>query len=95
MKQERKNPTPLGVGEVNEVWTELCVQLTLLKWIRQRFLCYPPLKKRMQLIRHTGTLSLSSTRLEALELMRQINYGYDPITDRLQRVLEVDELTRS
>ena len=34
-------------------------------------------------------------RLEALELMRQINYGYNPITERLQRVLEVGELTRS
>jgi hypothetical protein len=32
-------------------------------------------------------------RLEALELMRQINYGYNPITDRLQRVLEVARLT--
>ena len=30
-------------------------------------------------------------RLEALELMRQIVYGYDP-TARLQRVLEVTEL---
>jgi len=28
-------------------------------------------------------------RLEAVELMRQINYGYDPTTTRLQRVLEV------
>jgi hypothetical protein len=28
-------------------------------------------------------------RLEALELMRQIVYGYDPATARLQRVLEV------
>jgi hypothetical protein len=34
-------------------------------------------------------------RLEALELMRQINYGYNPVTDRLQRVLEVAELTPS
>ena len=33
-------------------------------------------------------------RLEALELMRQINYGYDPNTERLQRVLEIAELTR-
>ena len=32
-------------------------------------------------------------RLEALELMRQINYGYDPTTERLQRVLEVAEFT--
>ena len=31
-------------------------------------------------------------RLEALELMRQINYGYDPTTARLQRVLEIAEL---
>ncbi|MDE0085749.1 MAG: hypothetical protein OXU23_08575 [Candidatus Poribacteria bacterium] len=31
-------------------------------------------------------------RMEALELMRQINYGYDPTTARLQRVLEIVEL---
>jgi hypothetical protein len=31
-------------------------------------------------------------RLEYLEFMRQINYGYDPATSRLQRVLEVVEL---
>lgn len=30
-------------------------------------------------------------RLEALELMRQIAYGYDPSTERLQRILEVVE----
>jgi hypothetical protein len=30
-----------------------------------------------------------SERLEAVELMRQIIYGYDPSTTRLQRVLEV------
>ena len=32
-------------------------------------------------------------RLKAVELMRQINYGYDPTTTRLQRVLEVTQLT--
>jgi hypothetical protein len=31
-------------------------------------------------------------RMEALELMRQIIYGYDPATTRLQRVFEVVEL---
>ncbi len=31
-------------------------------------------------------------RMDALELMRQIIYGYDPATTRLQRVLEVVEL---
>jgi hypothetical protein len=31
-------------------------------------------------------------RLYALESMRQIIYGYDPATTRLQRVLEVAEL---
>jgi hypothetical protein len=31
-------------------------------------------------------------RLEALELLRQIHYGYDPATLRLQRVLTVVEL---
>jgi hypothetical protein len=31
-------------------------------------------------------------RMEALELMREIIYGYDPATTRLQRVLEVAEL---
>jgi hypothetical protein len=32
-----------------------------------------------------------AARLEALELMRQVMYGYDPISDRLERVLEVIE----
>jgi hypothetical protein len=31
-------------------------------------------------------------RLEAMEWMRQVNYGYDPTTDRLQRVLTVAPL---
>jgi hypothetical protein len=31
-------------------------------------------------------------RFEAIELMRQIMYGYDPDTERLQRVLEIAEL---
>jgi hypothetical protein len=30
-------------------------------------------------------------RFEALELLRQIAYGYDPATERLQRVFEVAE----
>ena len=30
-------------------------------------------------------------RLEALEQMRQIVYGYDPTTTRLQRVLTITE----
>ena len=30
-------------------------------------------------------------RLEAVELMRQILYGYDPSTTRLQRVLEITQ----
>lgn len=34
-------------------------------------------------------------RLEAMELMRQIHYGYDPATERLQRFFEVVELKRS
>ncbi|MFQ6114153.1 MAG: hypothetical protein ACE5NG_08695 [bacterium] len=34
-------------------------------------------------------------RLEALELMRQTIYGYDPVTTRLQRFFEVAELTQS
>ena len=33
-------------------------------------------------------------RLEALELLRQLAYGYDPATARLQRVFEVTELKR-
>ena len=28
-------------------------------------------------------------RLEAMEMMRQVLYGYDPATERLQRVLEI------
>jgi hypothetical protein len=34
-------------------------------------------------------------RMEALELMRQIIYGYDPATTRLQRFFEIVELDRS
>ena len=30
-------------------------------------------------------------RLEALELLREIAFGYDPVTTRLQRVLETAE----
>ncbi len=30
-------------------------------------------------------------RLSALETMRQINYAYDPASDRIQRTLEVAE----
>jgi hypothetical protein len=33
-------------------------------------------------------------RLEALELLRQIAYGYDPTTERLRRVLEIAQLER-
>lgn len=33
-------------------------------------------------------------RFEALELLRQIAYGYDPATARLQRVFEVAKLQR-
>jgi len=31
-------------------------------------------------------------RLQAMELMRQINYGYDPINDRMQRVFRIIDL---
>jgi hypothetical protein len=31
-------------------------------------------------------------RAQAVEFLRQMNYGYDPATTRLQRVLEVVEL---
>jgi hypothetical protein len=34
-------------------------------------------------------------RLQAAELMRQIVYGYDPSTTRLQRVLEIAQRARS
>ena len=34
-------------------------------------------------------------RLEAIELMRQINYGYDPATTRIQRVLKVVQLKQN
>ena len=30
-------------------------------------------------------------RLQAMELMRQINYGYDPATEGLQRVLVITQ----
>jgi hypothetical protein len=31
----------------------------------------------------------TTARLQALEFMRQVMYRYDPITDRVERVLEV------
>ena len=34
-------------------------------------------------------------RLDAVELLRQLNYGYDPATARLQRVLTIAELKGS
>ena len=34
-------------------------------------------------------------RLHALEMMRQINYGYDATTTRLQRIFEIAELKTS
>ncbi|MEW5766601.1 MAG: hypothetical protein AB1797_03110 [bacterium] len=34
-------------------------------------------------------------RLQALELMRQIIYGYDPSSTRFQRVFEVAQFTSS
>ncbi|WP_179862267.1 hypothetical protein [Longibacter salinarum] len=34
-------------------------------------------------------------RLAAIELMRQLNYDYDPASERLSRVFEVVERTRS
>jgi hypothetical protein len=34
-------------------------------------------------------------RWQAIESMRQIVYGYDPFTSRLQRVLTVAQLSRS
>ena len=34
-------------------------------------------------------------RLEATDLMRQINYGYNPHTDRVQRILTVIERMES
>ena len=34
-------------------------------------------------------------RLQALELMRQVMYGYDPSTARLERFFETAELERS
>ncbi|MDE0086923.1 MAG: hypothetical protein OXU23_14480 [Candidatus Poribacteria bacterium] len=34
-------------------------------------------------------------RLEAVELMRQINYGYDPATTRIQKVLKVAQLKQT
>lgn len=34
-------------------------------------------------------------RLETIELLRQLNYGYDPATARLQRVLAIAELKAS
>jgi hypothetical protein len=34
-------------------------------------------------------------RMQAVELMRQIIYGYDPSTTRLQRVIEIAQMNTS
>src|SRR5712692_4239637 len=34
-------------------------------------------------------------RVQGIELCRQLLYGYDPATTRLQRILEITELERS
>lgn len=34
-----------------------------------------------------------NVRIQAIELLRKINYGYDPLTERLQRFFEIAELT--
>ena len=34
-------------------------------------------------------------RLQSMEMMRIINYGYDPLTSRLQRILKITELKKS
>jgi hypothetical protein len=34
-------------------------------------------------------------RLEAMELMRQLNYGYNPVTDRVQRIFTIIDLNDS
>ena len=34
-------------------------------------------------------------RLEAVEHLRQLNYGYDPAAARLQRILEIAQLASS
>ena len=52
----------------------------------------------MSLFEESGEKSywLSKTtyeRLAAVELMRQIIYGYDPSTTRLQRVFEITQRT--
>ncbi len=41
-------------------------------------------------IQYWATRSIEE-RLTAMELMRQIAYGYDPATSRLQRVLSVTQ----
>jgi hypothetical protein len=41
------------------------------------------------------SLKTPSQRLEAMEIMRQIHYGYDPATARLQRFFEVAEFKQS
>jgi hypothetical protein len=59
-------------------------------------------RTRIEVVRLSDRLSdreywLSKTpeeRFEALELLRQMTYGYDPATARLQRVLEIAKLDR-
>jgi len=45
------------------------------------------------MISTTGSPKLPTSALAAMELMRQINYDYDPIADRVSRVLEVIDVS--
>jgi hypothetical protein len=45
--------------------------------------------------KHYWLSKTPAERLKAVELMRQIIYGYDPSTERLQRVLEITQRSSS
>jgi hypothetical protein len=44
--------------------------------------------------KHYWLSKTSEERLQALEFLRQMNYGYPPSAPRLQRVFEVVQLER-
>ena len=67
----------------------------LLRWIRKNFLCLSSFEEADAADKAYWHSKTPQERLEALELMRQINYGYNPTTERLQRVLEIVEFTPS
>jgi len=90
----------LGVASTNTSGSFVCTAMFLWYDCRMDRLVFPGIQRNAFAVASVFDESdeksywLSKTpyeRLEAVELMRQIIYGYDPSATRLQRVLEITQ----